>query len=277
MTARVGVVGHVEWVEFAIVDHVPLPGEILHARDVFEEPAGGGAVAAVQMRKLAGSATFVTAVGEDALGARAQHELRDRHGLDVHAAVRPRPQRRGFTYLDAHAERTITIIGERLVPHGGDALPWERLASLDAVYFTGGDVAALQRARAARVLTATSRALTTIEAAGVELDVLVASATDPGEAFAAERLDPHPRHVVLTRGGEGGTWQGIDGSSGAWAVEPLPGPPVDSYGCGDSFAAGLTYGLGAGMPLADALALGARCGAHCLAGRGPYGAQLTLA
>ena len=54
-----------------------------------------------------------------------------------------------------------------------------------------------------------------------------------------------------------------------WAAEPLPGPPVDSYGCGDSFAAGLTYGLGAGMPVAAAQ-LGARCGAHCLTGRGPY-------
>ena len=26
---KVGVVGHVEWVEFAVVDHVPAPGEIL--------------------------------------------------------------------------------------------------------------------------------------------------------------------------------------------------------------------------------------------------------
>jgi len=50
---------------------------------------------------------------------------------------------------------------------------------------------------------------------------------------------------------------------------------VDSYGCGDSFAAGLTYGLGAGMDVADALALAARCGAVCLTGRGPYGRQLS--
>lgn len=277
MTPTVGVVGHVEWVEFAVVDHVPARGEIVHAREVFEEPAGGGAVAAVQLRKLAGAAMILTVVGEDALGARAARELRERHHLDVHATARPRPQRRGFTFLDAQAERTITIIGERLVPHGDDPLPWKAVAALDAVYFTGGDVAALRLARAARVLTATSRALATIEAAGVELDVLVASATDPGEAFAAERLDPRPRRVVLTRGAEGGMWQAADGSTGAWAVEPPPGPPVDSYGCGDSFAAGLTYGLGAGMTLDEALALGARCGAHCLAGRGPYGAQLTRA
>ncbi|MBA3327435.1 MAG: ribokinase, partial [Solirubrobacterales bacterium] len=61
---RVGVVGHVEWVEFARVPHVPRPGEIVHAREVFAVPAGGGAVAAVQLRKLAGAATFLTALGD---------------------------------------------------------------------------------------------------------------------------------------------------------------------------------------------------------------------
>ncbi len=50
---------------------------------------------------------------------------------------------------------------------------------------------------------------------------------------------------------------------------------MDSYGCGDSFAAGFTYGLGAGLDVADALALAARCGAVCLTGRGPYERQLS--
>jgi ribokinase len=49
----------------------------------------------------------------------------------------------------------------------------------------------------------------------------------------------------------------------------------DAYGCGDSFAAGFTYGLGARLPLDEALALGARCGAACMTGRGPYEGQLT--
>ena len=52
---KVAVVGHVEWVQFARVPHVPRAGEIIHARDTFEEPAGGGAVAAVQLARLAGS------------------------------------------------------------------------------------------------------------------------------------------------------------------------------------------------------------------------------
>ena len=55
----------------------------------------------------------------------------------------------------------------------------------------------------------------------------------------------------------------------------MPGPVSDAYGCGDSFAAGLTFGLGEGRPLAGALVLAARCGAACLTGRGPFAGQLT--
>ncbi len=80
--------------------------------------------------------------------------------------------------------------------------------------------------------------------------------------------------VVLTEGARGGSYRTRGGERGRWAAAPLPGPAVDSYGCGDSFAAGLTFGLASGLALADALALAARCGAVCLTGRGPYGRQL---
>ncbi|MGA7705643.1 MAG: PfkB family carbohydrate kinase, partial [Solirubrobacteraceae bacterium] len=66
-----------------------------------------------------------------------------------------------------------------------------------------------------------------------------------------------------------------DGGSGTWPASELAGAPVDSYGCGDSFAAGLTFGLGRGLPLPEALDLAARCGATCLTGHGPYERQLT--
>jgi ribokinase len=49
---------------------------------------------------------------------------------------------------------------------------------------------------------------------------------------------------------------------------------VDSYGAGDSFAVGLTLALGARLGVDDALAYAARCGATCMTGRGPFGADL---
>jgi ribokinase len=270
---RAGVLGHVEWVDFAVVDALPAPGAILHAREHFADAAGGGGVAAVQMRRLLGAATFLTAVGEDALGEVAVARLREQ-GVDVHAARHRREQRRCFTYLDSARERTITVLGPRLVPHGDDALPWDALADLDAVYVTGGDAAAIQAARRARVLVATPRAAPGLADAHVEIDALVASGNDPGEPVDRS-LDPPPRLVVRTRGAAGGEWESRDGRSGTWSAAALARDPVDSYGAGDSFAAGLTLALGAGLEIHGALAYAARCGAACMTGRGPYGADLS--
>lgn len=272
---RVAVVGHVEWLDFAVVDRLPRAGEIVTAREHVSVAAGGGAVAAVQMRKLAGAAEFFTALGEDVHGERSAAELRGEHALTLHAAIRRRPQRRAFTHLDADSERTITVLGERLVPHGEDPLPWDRLAAADGVYYSGGDAGAARAARRARMLVATARAPEGLLAAGVAPDVLIASESDAKERAGVEAFGRGARWTVLTRGTRGGRWEGADGSSGTWDAAPLPGPPVDAYGCGDSFAGALAYGLGAGLPLDDALALAARAGAWCLTGRGPYAGQLT--
>ncbi len=268
---RVAVVGHVEWVEFLRVPHVPTPGEIVHVSDAWDEPAGGGAVAAVQLCKLAGGAGFFTALGDDDLGRRAHRELSDL-GLRLHVAWRDEPQRRAVTFVDARGERTITVIGDRLVPRGSDPLPWDELREIDCVYFTGGDVEALRAARAARVLTATPRTLATLREAHVELDALVGSGRDAGETYEPGELDPAPRLYVATAGADGGTMT----PGGRFAAAPLPGPVVDTYGAGDSFAAGLTYGLGAGMSPESAVALAARCGAAELTGRGAFAGQLEL-
>lgn len=273
---RVGVVGHVEWVRFAVVPRVPLAGEIVHAGNIFSEPAGGGAVAAVQLRKLAGEATFLTAIGDDDAARDTSRRLQEHYGVTLHAAHRDAPQRQTFTFLDDDGERTITVLGERIVPALADPLPWEALGDLDAIYLTGGDAGAVRAARAARVLVATPRAMTALADSGVAVDVLAGSATDPGEVYEPGMLDPPPRIVVRTRSEAGGEWSADDGRSGTWAATPLPGPPVDAYGCGDSFAAALAYGLGAGMDLEEAIELAARCGAACHTGRGPYAAQLEL-
>ncbi|HEV2821338.1 MAG TPA: PfkB family carbohydrate kinase [Solirubrobacteraceae bacterium] len=273
MAARVAVVGHVEWVEFARVQRVPRPGEIVHAREMFEEAGGGGGVAAVQLARLAGAVDFLTALGTDGVGHQAREALRAR-GVTVHGAPRERPQRRAFTLLDDAGERTITVLGERIVPHGEDALPWQRLRRTDGVYFTGGDAAALRAARQARVLVATPRAREAITDAGVELDVLVHSGSDAGERVDPGELSVAPRLIVTTLGARGGRWRSGDGQEGGWVAAPLPGPVADAYGAGDTFAAALTFAIASGRDLAAALDLAARCSAACLTGRGPYEAEL---
>jgi ribokinase len=271
---RTAVVGHVEVVEYARVPHVPRPGEIVHTLETWTAAAGGGAVAAVQLQKLSGDTIFFTALGDDELGHRAAEELRD-HGVRVEATFLDEPQRRGFTFIDDDGERTITVIGRKLVAKGTDDLPWDELDAVDAVYFTGGDPGALREARRAGVLVATARELPTLKEAHVQLDALVHSGTDTGERFEPGDLEPPPRLVVTTEGRKGGRFAAGD-REGSWHAESLPGPVVDAYGAGDSFAAGLAFGLGEGKGPEDALEVAARCGAYAMTGRAPFGGQLSL-
>ena len=275
---RVAVVGHLEWVSFGYVDRVPLAGQIVHASDAFELPAGGGAVAAVQLAKLTGACDFFTAVGDDGYGVRSVEEL-TALGVTVHAAVREAPTRKAVTLIDSGGERTITTLGERLEPRASDPLPWDRLDGVDASYVTAGDPEAFGAARKARVMAVTSRALAPLAASRIAADVVVGSARDPAERFEIDTLAEPPGIVVRTKGLAGGTWEG-HGETGRWkgVVEFRDGDPVlegDAYGAGDTFAAAFTYGLTAGMTIPDAIALGAKCGAACAAGRGPYEGQLT--
>ena len=197
---RLAVIGHVEWSEFVSVDRLPAPGEILHLPGSEQAAAGGGAVAAVQLARLAGRALFFTAVGDDEPGRAVAPDLEPR-GLDVRAATRPDPQRRGFVFLQP-GERTIVTVGEKLVPVGKDPLGWEDLDGFDGVFFVAGDAEALRVARRARVLVATSRMMPLLREAGVHLDAVVGSGRDPAERY--EPLPNPPGLVVVTAGAEGG-------------------------------------------------------------------------
>jgi ribokinase len=304
---RVAVVGHVEWVLFGRVQRLPSAGEVAHAAGAFEEPAGGGAVAAVQLARLAGGSRLFTVLGEDEPGRASRRRLGELgvRVLDETAAMRtlePEVQRtagepgapavarewegavparglatrRAVTIVDEEGERTITTFGDRLDPAGDSgSAHWNELSELDSVYFTAGDVPALQHARrAARILVASPRARHAL-GHGVQIDALVLSADDEIELAAAAPVEGEAEVVVFTEGADGGRWRRRSGAEGRFRAAEPPGPAVDSYGCGDSFAAGLTFGLGAGMELDDALALAARCGAVCLTGAGPYARQLT--
>jgi ribokinase len=267
---RVAVVGHVEWIEFARVERLPEAGEIVHALESWEEPGGGGAVAAVQLARLAGECLFLTALGDDSLGHRAKRELEEL-GLRVEAFWHPGPQRRAFVHLDANAERTITVIGERLGPRGADRCrgpssgtrlrgPWRPASGGRRCRLSDGRRRGRGPSpRRTSSWTRSFRALRTRGSATARRDL-----TDP---------PPHRSHGWR----RGGSLETADGRSSRWEGVPLPGPAVDAYGAGDSFAAGLTYGLGEGRSPEEALALGARCGAACVTGRGPYQGQLRSA
>lgn len=267
---RCAVVGHTEWVEFVRVARVPLAGEIIRARESWEEPGGGGAMAAAELARLAGSCEFFTALASDERAAHSRSFLSELH-IQVHSALHPGPQPRTFTYLDDAGERTITLVGTKISPRGSEPLPWELFASMDACYFVAGDEAALVHARKARTLVATSRSLPVLANSDVRLDALVFSSHDADERYEHGMLRVAPKLVVATGGALGGQYSFDGVRFQPYPTVPLPGPVQDAYGAGDSFAAGLTYGLGMGYSIDDALRTAATSGATALTRRGAHG------
>jgi ribokinase len=258
---RCAVVGHVEWVEFARVPRWPESGAIIHATDVWSEPAGGGAVVARQLALLAGRCELFTAFGRDEAGRSAVRRLAEL-GIDTHVQYPgSSATRRAWTHIDGDGERTITVLGEKLLPFG--PLP---LDGYDLVFFVSGDADALRSARKSRFLATTMREQPLLHEVGVRIDLLAGSANDPREQYDGS-LDVGL--VVQTDGRNGGTANGEHFD----AVEPS-GPVVDTYGAGDSFAAALALALTRGDALPDALQFGARAGAAVITGSGPYASQL---
>lgn len=271
---RLAVVGHVEVVSFVTLEQLPRAGLVQTAGEVLDLPGGAGAVAAVQLARLSGGRVqFFTALGRDALGEAAALTLSEL-GLDLHVGWRTAPTRRGISLCDRSGERSIVVIGERLAPRASDPLPWAELAGCQGVFASAADPQALRLARAARVLTATPRLrLPLLQEAAVALDALIGSALDPAEQVPPGVLRPAPLLRIATAGAGGGRAEPL----GPFAAPPRRGPVVDSYGAGDSFAAGVTAGLAAGWSPLQAISLGCHCGSACLDGLGPYASQLRRA
>src|SRR3954451_21148346 len=133
---------------------MPAAGEIVHADRVWEEPAGGGAVVARQLALLAGRCEFFTCLGEDRLGRESVRRLATL-GVDVHVQWGG-ATRRAWTHVDAAGERTITVLGDKLLALGPLALE-----GYDVVFFVSGDEAAVAPARLAGFLAGTARELPT--------------------------------------------------------------------------------------------------------------------
>jgi len=266
---RVVIIGHVEWVTHAL-GRLPERGHIADLHDPWCEPAGGGAVAAVAAARLGAQVTLVTALGDDATAAESERVLEDR-AVSLVAARARGPQTPVLTIIEPGGERTIMVVGQRLQAAASDDIPSELLSSADAIYYTGEDPELLRAARSATHLVVTGRRLADVIAAGVVADVIVASANDPDESPGALPPTLAPAAVVLTDGAYGGSITLRGTPTRRYQPVALTAPVVDSYGCGDSFAAGLTVGLARGLGIRDATSLAATAGSECATWRGGLG------
>jgi len=264
---NIAVVGHIEWGTFFRVAHLPTVGESVYAKESWQEVCGGGSVAALQAAALNGTCTFFTAIGSDEASKRSVEQL-ESNGVKVYATVHDELQTKSYIHIDDNRDRTITVV-ERFKPTGTDsALPWEKLAEMDAVYFVSGDERALTLARQAKIVVSTARVSALLNAVGVPIDVVVTSVKDNLEVYKDGDISPRPGAVVTTNGVHGGR---VDDDTTYSAEVVPPEKIVDFYGCGDSFAAGLTYGLGMGYALPEALQVAAHAGAMAAQRRGAFG------
>ena len=122
-------------------------------------------------------------------------------------------------------------------------------------------------ARSASILCTTPRVgLNTINKSNVLLDGLIGSNLDPGEAFSSSDLSLKPKYIIKTEAEKGG----IIFPGGRYEALKNKKLKVDSYGCGDSFAAGILYGMASKWDIDKSLNLAKVMGRDASEFFGPY-------
>ena len=261
------VVGHIEWINFLKVDKLPKPGVISHSEKSLEFPAGGGSIIAKTLSELSlNQIHFFTALGNDDYGDRC-FKILSSMGINLHVAWRDKPTRRGFSIIDSQGERAITVIGERLAPNYKDNLDWSLLKKMDGIFITASDKTIFKMARSASILCTTPRVgLNTINTSNVLLDGLIGSNLDPGEKFSLSELSVKPKYIIKTEGEKGG----IIFPGGRYKALKNKKLKIDSYGCGDSFAAGILFGMASKWNIEKSLNLAKVIGRNSSEFFGPY-------
>ena len=240
---RVGVVGHVEWVDFLPVPAIPAPGRGDPCRG---RPAARrrrwrrgrlGAGRARRRRRL-----LLRARGRRRPAARRWRSSRSAASGCTSRGARSPPVA-PMTLLEPTGERTIITLGERLEPRGSDELDWGLLGDVRSRCTSRPATPARSRAPAGRPSSWPLRGRESVLETGTSTRSCSASSDPDEREWAAARGGARP----AARGDRGRARRAVVGRvGGRWAAAPLPGPARDSYGCGDSFAAAFTLGLGRG-------------------------------
>ena len=261
------VVGHVEWINFLKVDQLPKPGVISHSEKSIEYPAGGGSVIAKTLSELTNNQVhFFTSLGNDYYGEQS-FKILSNYGIRLHVAWRDKPTRKGFSLIDSNGERSITVIGERLAPTYKDKLDWNLFEKMDGIFITASDSEIFKKARIADSLCTTPRVgINIINKSNVFLDGLIGSNLDPGEVFSLSDISIKPKLIIKTEGENGG----ILYPGGRYEALINAKQKIDSYGCGDAFAAGILYGLSSKWSIDKILSLAKLLGRDASECFGPY-------
>jgi ribokinase len=291
---RISVLGNYMNARFIHVDRLPVEGESLAARRVFQEHGGKGLNLGVGLQRLGVAVDLLMPVGNDAPGAAVTQALAE-EGMDV-SRVLTLGDASGFgvgfiaadgrnflaAHLGANALLTPAHVDEACAGLGpGDWL----LAHFELPFETVRH--ALRRAHAAGVTTYLNPSPwlpLDAELLGW-VDVLVVNETEAAGLFGEGDMTRADRHawsdrlpamagtigwrgkaLVVTLGSAGSVALDAKGQVCAAAAPTIQ--QVDATGAGDAFGCGLIEALSHGSPLVEALHRGNLCGAHIAAREG---------
>ena len=261
-------------------------------RQLLTASGGSGANTAVGVCLLGGSASFTSAVGDDALGAAYSRDIAAAGVVPKLQVRSDAPTGTSIVQVLPNGERTMCThlgAGRHLEP---DAVDTGLLTRSRLLYITGylwdtaGQMAAVEHAmrvaRAAGVRVAFSlsdafcvnRHRDAFRRLVAELvDIVFANAEEAMALTGAATAEDAVSEMV----DQGVTAVVTDGPSGAWLarigesvhVPAEPVEPVDTTGAGDVFAAGVLYGLAHGFPLRDCGRVAAFMAGQVIAAMGP--------
>lgn len=254
-------------------------------------PAGAAGGTAIDLGRLGAEVLAVGAVGDDALASFLREALAAEGIATDHLVAKSGVQTAAsILAVGADGSRPAWHVPGANGELGPEDVPWDAVLACDAVHI--GGVSALARFDGAPTTKLAHRAhaaglLVTADFLGVkrpdvlellvpalphidlifpneeELELLTGEADPVAAADTLRRLGANV--VVVTRGEAGAS---IVGPEGEVAVPAIPGPVVDSTGCGDALCAGTIIGLLRGWELPRAVALGTAAAALTLAGLG---------
>lgn len=275
----VHIVGSINLDIITSLDHLPLPGETVLARQTARLPGGKGANQAVAAARMGAKTHMVGAVGEDDAG-RWMRERLARDGITVFDVVALEDAETGAAYIavDAEGENQIVVVSganARLAP----PCPVNEgvlLAQLEVP--VGALLPVFRNSRCIRILNA-APAVLAADALLDHVDVLV---VNQNELTAFARCGPVEGLPAIVREARGLLRHGDQavvvtlGARGAVAVKAnwdlhvpaVPVIPVDTVGAGDSFCGALAALLDEGRSLEASLPWASAAAALCTLGRG---------